>query len=126
MSRTTLKFSAVFGTSLARAFAAPSAAAGVGAAPRRRLHSLRMLAYAQAAWRWMLKKRQAQQGSRKLQLLETLQLGEKRFIAMIDAGGARYLVGGGAGQVQLLTRLDDACNPLSGGPVPNQTSWERP
>jgi flagellar biogenesis protein FliO len=67
-----------------------------------------------------------------LQLVETLQLGEKRFVAMIEAGGARYLIGGGAGQVCLLTRLnqaDDQTPDETGGvqaAVVSARPWEQP
>lgn len=41
-----------------------------------------------------------------LRLAETVSLGEKRFVAIIHAEGHKYLVGGGAAGVVLLTRLD--------------------
>lgn len=49
---------------------------------------------------------------KKLRLAETVALGEKRFVAIIHAEGRKYLVGGGAAGVALLTRLDE----------PNQSS----
>ena len=49
---------------------------------------------------------------KKLRLAETVALGEKRFVAIIDAEGRKYLIGGGTSGVALLTRLDDATNPI--------------
>jgi hypothetical protein len=44
---------------------------------------------------------------RQLRLVETVPLGEKRFVAIIHAEGRKYLVGGGASGVALLTSLDE-------------------
>ena len=44
---------------------------------------------------------------RQLRLVETVPLGEKRFVAIIHAQGRKYLVGGGASGVALLTSLDE-------------------
>ncbi len=43
---------------------------------------------------------------KQLRLVETVPLGEKRFVAIIHAQGRKYLVGGGASGVALLTSLD--------------------
>jgi hypothetical protein len=44
---------------------------------------------------------------KQLRLVETVPLGEKRFVAIIHAQGRKYLVGGGASGVALLTSLDE-------------------
>jgi len=44
---------------------------------------------------------------KQLRLVETVPLGEKRFVAIIHAQGRKYLVGGGATGVALLTSLDE-------------------
>jgi len=49
--------------------------------------------------------------AKQLRLAETVALGEKRFVAIIHAEGQKYLVGGGASGVVLLTRLDDSTKP---------------
>jgi hypothetical protein len=49
---------------------------------------------------------------RKLRLAETVALGEKRFVAIIDAEGCKYLIGGGTTGVALLTRLEDSIKPI--------------
>jgi len=47
-------------------------------------------------------------GPKQLQVVETLPLGEKRFVAILNAEGRKFLIGGGASGVSLLTQLDDA------------------
>jgi hypothetical protein len=44
--------------------------------------------------------------ARALALKETLSLGEKRFVAVIECDGRRMLVGGGAQSVELIANLD--------------------
>lgn len=44
---------------------------------------------------------------KQLQVIETVQLGEKRFVAILQAEGRKYLIGGGTQGVSLLTTLDD-------------------
>lgn len=45
--------------------------------------------------------------SKDLRLAETVQLGEKRFVAIIHVEGRKFLIGGGTGGVNLLTQLDE-------------------
>lgn len=45
---------------------------------------------------------------RRLRLCETLALGEKRFVAVIEFESQRFLVGGGAASVNLLARLGES------------------
>lgn len=49
-------------------------------------------------------------GKKQLQLLETVSLGEKRFVAIINADGRKFLVGGGTSGVALLAQLDKHTN----------------
>lgn len=42
---------------------------------------------------------------RQLRISETISLGEKRFLAVIEVDGERLLIGGSATSVSLLTRL---------------------
>lgn len=49
---------------------------------------------------------------RQLRVLETVTLGDKRMVAMIQADGRRFLVGGGPSGVSLLTPLDSLQKPL--------------
>jgi len=45
--------------------------------------------------------------SKELRLAETVQLGEKRFVAIIHVEGRKFLIGGGTDGVNLLTQLDE-------------------
>ena len=47
---------------------------------------------------------------RRLRVSETVSLGEKRFVSIVEVDGTSFLIGGGASNVTLLTSL--------GGPVP--------
>lgn len=57
-------------------------------------------------WRWAMAARAAQVSSRRMRVLETVQFGEKRFVAMLEVDGARYLIGGASAQIALLGKLD--------------------
>jgi flagellar biogenesis protein FliO len=59
-----------------------------------------------AAYQWLAQKRTQQLASKRLRVAETIQLGEKRFVSIIQVDGAQYLIGGAAGNVQLLAALD--------------------
>ena len=45
---------------------------------------------------------------RRLQLCESLALGEKRFVAVIQYEGQQFLIGGGSASLNLLARLGEA------------------
>jgi len=47
---------------------------------------------------------------RRLRVSESVSLGEKRVVAVIEYEEQRFLVGGGAGAVNLLARLGEAPN----------------
>ena len=49
---------------------------------------------------------------KRLRVLETVTLGDKRLVAVIQADGRRFLVGGGPSGVSLLTALDQAQRPF--------------
>jgi len=51
---------------------------------------------------------QARKTPRRLRLCESLPLGEKRFVAVIQFDSQQFLVGGGAASVHLLARLGEA------------------
>jgi hypothetical protein len=50
---------------------------------------------------------------KQLRVLETVALGEKRLVAVIQADGRRFLVGGGPSGVSLLTQLDQVQKSLN-------------
>lgn len=63
-------------------------------------------------------RRQAQQG-RRLRVLETVPLGEKRFLAIVQVRDQEFLVGSSASGVSLLTRLDAQSGPgTAAAPAP--------
>jgi len=51
---------------------------------------------------------QVRRTPRRLRLCESLTLGEKRFVAVIEFETQRFLVGGGAGSVNLLAQLGES------------------
>lgn len=53
-----------------------------------------------------LRSKYAQRPVRKLRVSETVSLGEKRFVAILQVDDRKYLIGGGASNVALLTALD--------------------
>jgi flagellar biogenesis protein FliO len=54
---------------------------------------------------WIRALQSGRSGTRRLRVSETVSLGEKRFIAVIQVDGQQYLVGGGATNVSLLAQL---------------------
>lgn len=59
---------------------------------------------------WILQKVKVQPKRRSLRLCENLPLGDKRFVAVIQVEEERFLIGGAAGSVSLLTRLQETAN----------------
>ena|SRR5271157_4113040 len=62
-------------------------------------------------WGWIrsgLAAVQVRKTPRRLRLCESLALGEKRFVAVIEFETQRFLVGGGAASVNLLARLGES------------------
>jgi hypothetical protein len=63
-----------------------------------------------ACWRiWAaIESRRATQRRRTLRVVETVAMGEKRFVAILQVEEQRFLVGGGSAGVSLLAKLDAA------------------
>ena len=59
-----------------------------------------------SGWRWVERARLAQHAARRMRVTETISLGEKRFVSILQVDGAQFLIGTTATSVQLLTRLD--------------------
>jgi flagellar biogenesis protein FliO len=55
----------------------------------------------------LLSKAVARGRERQLRISETLSLGEKRFIAVVEYGRQKFLLGGTPHNISLLQRLDD-------------------
>ena len=65
-----------------------------------------LLREAALAWQWIESKRTQQNSLRRLRVAETISLGEKRFVSILEVNGVQYLIGGGANHITLLTTLD--------------------
>src|SRR5205807_3701790 len=52
---------------------------------------------------------------RQLVVKETVSLGEKRFVSILEVDGERLLIGGGVNTVRLLKRLDRRCRDSKSG-----------
>jgi hypothetical protein len=61
---------------------------------------------ATSAWKWVEQKRVQQIANRRLKVAETVSLGEKRFVSILQVDGTQFLIGGAAGNVSLLAILD--------------------
>ncbi|KAA6464427.1 hypothetical protein DYQ86_00150 [Acidobacteria bacterium AB60] len=57
------------------------------------------------AWAWLCATR-AKAAAKRMRLQETVSLGEKRIVALLEIDGRRFLVGGGSTGVALLAQLD--------------------
>jgi len=60
-------------------------------------------------WKWVRRHSQgllARQASRRLRMVETLSLGEKRFVSIVEVDGEQFLLGGSASSVALLAKLE--------------------
>lgn len=61
-----------------------------------------------AGWQWLQKHgrlKVLQSKGRRLRVSETVSLGEKRFVSIVEVDGTSYLIGGGTAGVSLLTQL---------------------
>jgi hypothetical protein len=56
-------------------------------------------------WTWV-RKIQIRQSNKRLRVCETVPLGERRFIAVIQVDNKQFLVGGSSNSVSLLAQLD--------------------
>lgn len=65
--------------------------------------------------------------SRTLRVAETLSLGDKRFVAVIEFEGSRFLLGGTSSSLALLTRLDSTSASAICGPstLDEVSHWTR-
>jgi len=74
-----------------------------------------------SAW-WNRLSKLSQRSPKKLRLCETLPLGERRFVSVIQFENSRFLVGGTSDSLVLLARLD----PSGAEPVPPSHMPESP
>jgi flagellar biogenesis protein FliO len=57
-------------------------------------------------WRWMQARHVERSSDRRLRVAETVSLGEKRFVAVVQVDGRHFLVAGGPANIALLAQLD--------------------
>ena len=61
--------------------------------------------YIHSGWQWLQRMRAAQTTARRLRVTETVSLGEKRFLSIVQVDEAQFLIGSSATNVQLLAQL---------------------
>lgn len=83
----------------------PSVLASTGALPELWTSPVELWNAARTVWQRILGS--ARRPARRLRLAETLSLGERRFVAVVEFERARFLVGGTSASLVLLTRLED-------------------
>jgi len=59
-----------------------------------------------AAWNWLQQKLKSQQVRKRLRVCESVSLGEKRFVALIQVDGEQFLVGGSSTSISTLAHLE--------------------
>jgi flagellar biogenesis protein FliO len=57
--------------------------------------------------KWVIRRAKAQQARKNLRVCESVSLGEKRFVAIIQVDEEKFLIGGSSSAVSLLTRLQE-------------------
>lgn len=63
-------------------------------------------AFLQSAWKWMDQSYTRQRLSKRLKIAETVSLGEKRFVSILQVDGAQFLIGGTANSISLLATME--------------------
>jgi flagellar biogenesis protein FliO len=58
------------------------------------------------AWGWLKARQVARSSTRRLRVAETVSLGEKRFVAVVQVDGRHFLLAGGPTNIVLLAQLD--------------------
>jgi flagellar biogenesis protein FliO len=59
-----------------------------------------------AGWGWLQAQQKRRAGGRRLRVIETVSLGEKRFAALLAVDGAEFLIGGSGSSVALLASVE--------------------
>jgi len=57
-------------------------------------------------WSWLQQRLKTQQAKKRLRVCESVSLGEKRFIAVVQVDGEQFLVGGSSSSVSTLAHLE--------------------
>lgn len=58
------------------------------------------------AWGWIQARQVARSSTRRLRVAETVSLGDKRFVAVVQVDGRHFLLAGGPTNIVLLAQLD--------------------
>src|ERR1700733_9579919 len=58
------------------------------------------------AWGWLHARNATRSNTRRLRVAETVSLGEKRFVAVVQVDGRHFLLAGGPTNIALLAQLD--------------------
>jgi hypothetical protein len=58
------------------------------------------------AWEWLQSRPSSRSDSRRLRVADTVSLGEKRFVAVVQVAGRDFLIAGGPSNIALLAQLD--------------------
>ena len=58
------------------------------------------------AWEWLQFRPSSRSDSQRLRVAETVSLGEKRFVAVVQVAGRDFLIAGGPSNIALLAQLD--------------------
>jgi len=66
----------------------------------------RLLRFLAEKWMWTRTQVKVRRVKKRLRVCETVSLGEKRFVAVIQVDGEQFLVGGSANSVSTLARLE--------------------
>ena len=80
-----------------------------------------------AIWQWLQNQGRLKvlQGKhRRLRVSETVSLGEKRFVSIVEVDGTSFLIGGGTAGVSLLTQLENKAGPQPFGSVLGE-AWQK-
>lgn len=69
--------------------------------------------YLRSSWQWLQRTRAAQTAARRLRVTETISLGEKRFLSIVQVDDTHFLIGTSATNVQLLAQLGPQSNDVA-------------
>ena len=61
-----------------------------------------------SAWKWVDQSYTRQRLSKRLKVAETVSLGEKRFVSILQVDGAQFLIAGTANSISLLATMEQS------------------
>ena len=70
-----------------------------------RQHVRLVLQHTRRAWDWSWQRIQSQQVKKRLRICESVPLGEKRLLAIVQVDGKRFMIGAASGSVSMLAEL---------------------